>query len=112
MENPLESLELLWRFSQNRAGAVGINGYSGTNLVLSRTPTFIPHGTKLVNVSVRYGTKLVSVSVRYGTKHVSVSIRYSTNLVLLNISVNCVNSPHDFIRKSHEFPSRFSSLIA
>ena len=81
---------------------------------------FILCGTKLVSVSVRYGTKLVSgfilcgtklvsVSVRYGTKLASVSVRYGTNLVLLNISVNCVNYPHDRIRKSHEFPSRFSS---
>ena len=101
MENPLESLELLWRFSQNRAGAVGINGHCGTNLVLSRPPTFIPYGTKHVSGFIRYGTKLVSGFIRYGT-----------NLVLLNISVNCANSLHDLIRKSHEFPSRFSSLIA
>ena len=87
MENPLESLELLWRFSQNRAGAVGINGHCGTYLVLSLPPTFIPYDTKLVSGFIRCGTKLVSVSVRYGT-----------NLVLLNISVNHTNSSHDFIR--------------
>ena len=68
MENPLEILELLWRFSQNRAGAVGNNGYSGTNLVLSLTPAPNPYGTTHVSVSIRYGTKLLSVSIRYGTR--------------------------------------------
>ena len=52
----------------------------------------------------------------------SVSLRYSTKLVLLNIYVNCVNSPyelirdlrelpHDSVRLLCEFPSRFSSFI-
>ena len=103
MENPLESLELLWRFSQNRAGAVGINGYSGTNLVLSRTPTFIPHGTKLVNVSVRYGTKLVSVSLG-----VSV-LMYETPET--PETPETVEYSHDLVCYSHEFLSRFSSLF-
>jgi hypothetical protein len=111
--------KILWRalssyrgFPKIGRGQLGFNGYSGTNLVLPPTPTFILCGTKLMSGFILCGTKLASVSVRYGTKLASVSVSYSTNLVLLNISVNCVNSPHDFIRDLRELHIRTSSLIA
>ena len=42
----------------------------------------------------------------------SVSLRYSTKLVLLNIYVNCVNSPYELIRDLRELPLRPHSWFA